>query len=180
MTNLEQRIHDLPPERFARSAHAAAALAIRAAELAGKEPPASAVWLESQSSEQLSAQQQQRLQGEAKEIHDLDVLVERHLADADTGSAGEGSSIPAAMLFKSVRVSDRALGTYGIVDANGIVQADNVRPVPAVVVQYGQSRPGITPVVEVNVEATAKPQMGKPKKRPSKQPVAGTRLRRPF
>ncbi|OZE89292.1 hypothetical protein CH302_28340 [Rhodococcus sp. 15-2388-1-1a] len=65
MTNLEQRIHDLPPDRFARSAHAAAKLAVRSAKRAGKEPPASALWLLKQSPEQLQAQQQKRLQEES-------------------------------------------------------------------------------------------------------------------
>ena len=67
MTNLEQRIHDLPPDRFARSAHAAAKLAVRSAKRAGKEPPASALWLLKQSPEQLQAQQQRRLQEESTE-----------------------------------------------------------------------------------------------------------------
>jgi hypothetical protein len=67
MTNLEQRIHDLPPDRFARSAHAAAKLAVRSAKRAGKEPPASALWLLKQSPEQLQGQQQRRLQEESAE-----------------------------------------------------------------------------------------------------------------
>ena len=77
MTNLEQRIHELPPDRFARSAHAAAKLAVRSAKRAGKEPPASALWLLKQSPEQLQAQQQRRLQEEsagreqAEQAHDV-------------------------------------------------------------------------------------------------------------
>lgn len=67
MTNLEQRIHDLAPDAFARSAHAAADLAIRAAALAGKQAPVSAVWLKKQSSGELSAQQRRRLHGEAEQ-----------------------------------------------------------------------------------------------------------------
>ncbi|WP_128645069.1 hypothetical protein [Rhodococcus sp. BS-15] len=68
MASLEQRIHELPPAAFARSAHAAAKLAIRAAELAGKKPPASALRIRTQSLEQLSAQQRRRLQYEADKI----------------------------------------------------------------------------------------------------------------
>lgn len=111
MTNLEQRIHDLPPERFARSAHAAAALAIRAAELAGKEPPASAVWLKSQSSEQLSAQQQQRLQDEAEVPRGVAVPVESYLLEAEAESADDAPVLPAAVLLEPLFARDAPRGS---------------------------------------------------------------------
>lgn len=87
MTNLEQRIHDLPPERFARSAHAAADLAIRAAKLAGKEPPASALLIKKQSNEELSAQRKQRLDNEAADRAQT-------VQHADLFSAADGDAAP--------------------------------------------------------------------------------------
>lgn len=65
MTSLDERLRDLPPERYARGARAAADLAIRAAELVGREPPADAVWLSNQTDEQLREQQQHRLHAAA-------------------------------------------------------------------------------------------------------------------
>lgn len=61
MTALTERIRKLPPEEFARSAHAAAKLAIHTAELAGKPAPAGAVWLQGRSLEELASMQRERL-----------------------------------------------------------------------------------------------------------------------
>ena len=59
--NLSQRIAALPPERFAKSAYLSADLAIKAAIRAGKEPPKSALFIKSQTPEQLMEQQRKRL-----------------------------------------------------------------------------------------------------------------------
>ena len=59
--NLSQRIAALPPERFAKSAYLSADLAIKAAIRAGKEPPKSALFIKSQTPEQLMKQQRKRL-----------------------------------------------------------------------------------------------------------------------
>ena len=67
MTSLDERLRDLPPERYARGARAAADLAIRAAELVGRKPPADAIWLRNQTDEQLREQQQQRLEPEVED-----------------------------------------------------------------------------------------------------------------
>lgn len=67
MTSLDERLRDLPPERYARGARAAANLAIRAAELVGREPPTDAIWLKNQTDEQLREQQQQRLETEVED-----------------------------------------------------------------------------------------------------------------
>ncbi|MET4050453.1 MULTISPECIES: hypothetical protein [unclassified Rhodococcus (in: high G+C Gram-positive bacteria)] len=80
MSSLQERLRDLPPERYARGAHAAADLAIRAAQLAGRDAPADALWLRSQSDKQLRTQQEQRLR---------DIAESREREEADKQAAAE-------------------------------------------------------------------------------------------